>query len=400
MPRDIKLLRVLIASPQDLAQERQLIPRALNEMNRSELSEMPFRFEALTWESHGAPDFGECPQDVLNQQLSDFDIYLGLLGHRFGTPTKRAFSGTEEEFRRAYQKWKADQRACKLMFYFSEAPVSPSEVDPLQLARVLAFRQELGELGGLYWTYRGITELPDLVRAHLMQAIRSYGKTWGSKIETLIEHSNEQSDTPSFDPLGDVGEDDSAGLLDLAADAESAMEQVNASSQILASALHEWSEKLAKNTKAIEDLQTSGQMSATRARIIVRQAASDTDNMASSVDRELPIFRENWRAVRQAILTILGDPRIFSGQDLKGLRELRDTIIDFRKVMQHNIELGTTLVSVLDNVPRLNKEFIRATRRAKSSVSTLHTEFKQLDVDLSVLADAIEKRMGETEYNA
>lgn len=47
------------------------------------------------------PGFGSDPQAVINEQINDdFDIFVGLLKGKFGTPTPRAGSGTEEEFRR------------------------------------------------------------------------------------------------------------------------------------------------------------------------------------------------------------------------------------------------------------------------------------------------------------
>ena len=37
-------------------------------------------------------------QDVINRQLGEYDIFLGIMNTRFGSPTHRADSGTEEEF--------------------------------------------------------------------------------------------------------------------------------------------------------------------------------------------------------------------------------------------------------------------------------------------------------------
>ncbi|PYL26201.1 MAG: hypothetical protein DMF37_02915 [Verrucomicrobia bacterium] len=44
---------------------------------------------------------GADAQDVINHQLAEYDIFLGIMSCRFGSPTKRAHSGTEEEFNRA-----------------------------------------------------------------------------------------------------------------------------------------------------------------------------------------------------------------------------------------------------------------------------------------------------------
>ena len=35
-----------------------------------------------------APAFGSEPQEVVNKQIQDYDIFVGILWHRIGTPTK------------------------------------------------------------------------------------------------------------------------------------------------------------------------------------------------------------------------------------------------------------------------------------------------------------------------
>jgi hypothetical protein len=64
---------------------------------------------------------------VVNRQLPipEYDIFIGIIWRRFGAPTKRAGSGTEEEFRIAYESWKRNREPREILFYFCQAPVSP-----------------------------------------------------------------------------------------------------------------------------------------------------------------------------------------------------------------------------------------------------------------------------------
>ncbi|MYD31374.1 MAG: DUF4062 domain-containing protein, partial [Nitrospira sp. SB0661_bin_20] len=63
--------------------------------------------DVVRWETRTTPGFGKDPQDVINKQISDaYDIFIGIMWTRFGTPTPRAGSGTEEEFLRAYDRYK------------------------------------------------------------------------------------------------------------------------------------------------------------------------------------------------------------------------------------------------------------------------------------------------------
>ena len=60
---------------------------------------MDFRIESKKWEKDVFPAFGEDSQDVINKQIgTDYNIFVGIMWKKFGTPTSRAESGTEEEF--------------------------------------------------------------------------------------------------------------------------------------------------------------------------------------------------------------------------------------------------------------------------------------------------------------
>jgi hypothetical protein len=84
---------------------------------------------------------------VINQQVGNYDIFVGILWKRFGTPTGKAESGTEEEFNIAYANWQQFKRP-RILFYFSQVSYTiqnPSEA--LQLSNVLNFRTELQQKG-------------------------------------------------------------------------------------------------------------------------------------------------------------------------------------------------------------------------------------------------------------
>src|ERR1700756_3440394 len=99
MPRDERVLVVFLASPSDLEPERSRLEEVIRELNVTWTRTLGVRLELVSWETHGYPGVGADPQDVLNRQLpNDYDIFIGLMWTKFGTPTGRAGSGTEEEF--------------------------------------------------------------------------------------------------------------------------------------------------------------------------------------------------------------------------------------------------------------------------------------------------------------
>jgi len=163
-------IRVFVASPSDVQEERDQLRTVIDELNRLIGDEKGVVLELVRWETHVAPDMGR-PQEVINRQVGPYDIFIGIMWKRFGTPTGHADSGTHEEFTAAFESWQVTRRP-RIMFYFSQAPYtlrSPEDVD--QLRRVLAFRAQM-EKQALVWEYNGATAFPPFAREHLTRAIK------------------------------------------------------------------------------------------------------------------------------------------------------------------------------------------------------------------------------------
>ena len=84
----------------------------------------------MKWETHAYPGISSDAQAVIEKQIGDrYDIFIGLLWVRFGTPTKNAGSGTQQEFEKAYARFQEAPGQIRIMFYFKEAPVSPADLE-------------------------------------------------------------------------------------------------------------------------------------------------------------------------------------------------------------------------------------------------------------------------------
>ena len=113
----------------------------------------------LSWPDDVRPGVNADPQAEINRQIGfGYDIYVGLLGSRFGTPTPRSGSGTEEEFERALATFQRDSRLVRLLFYFKRASQDPFSVDVEQLGKVNHFREALGPRGVLYHDFQDTNE--------------------------------------------------------------------------------------------------------------------------------------------------------------------------------------------------------------------------------------------------
>lgn len=157
--------------------------------------EKELRIDLIRWETHVAPGLGP-PQVVVNQQIGDYDIFIGILWKRVGTPTGVARSGTEEEFLNAKKKWESD-KSRPVMFYFCQAPFPPprSIEDVEQLRRVTEFRLGLAT-SGLVAEYACPDTFADVVRPHLLLTIGKLGIQRLSKGVAGLSAAASEADSP------------------------------------------------------------------------------------------------------------------------------------------------------------------------------------------------------------
>ena len=129
----VRLIRVFVSSPSDVADERGVLEEVVRRINRTDGQRNRVRLEIFKWEQDVVPQVGPHAQDVVDAQTpGDYDIYLGIMAHRFGTETEGYGSGTEKEFRDALAKWGQTGKPW-ILFYFSDAPLRPSEMDFRQM---------------------------------------------------------------------------------------------------------------------------------------------------------------------------------------------------------------------------------------------------------------------------
>src|SRR5262249_23208426 len=138
--------------------------------------ERGLKLELLRYEVDAYPDYG-APQEVVNRLIAqDFDVFVGIMWKRCGTPTAGQDSGTVEEYRRAVERWKKTGKPV-IMFYFCDAPVPfPSHEDVEQLERAVRFREEL-QSKGLTQFYPSREKFREYVRGDLLRAVRDLTST-------------------------------------------------------------------------------------------------------------------------------------------------------------------------------------------------------------------------------
>ncbi len=192
MPNDLTLLNVFVSSPGDLSEERRRLHEIVDRINRTDGKARRIRLELWLWEDDVLPAIGAAPQEVINRQLPEYDIYLGMLAGRFGTPTSKYGSGTEEEFHDALQRLK-EKRLKWILFYFRQG-ISPSGLDDLdQYKRVLEFKQQLSSLG-VYRDYKDVNDYLRCVEDDLRRIIADWQLAQRAPAEPVAQRDAGASD--------------------------------------------------------------------------------------------------------------------------------------------------------------------------------------------------------------
>lgn len=96
-----RFVKVFLASPGDLAEERKVAKAIVDEYNSQLADALGYQVELVGWEDT-LPGVGR-PQAIINRDLDGCDLFVGMLWKRWGTPpgTEHYTSGFEEEFNRS-----------------------------------------------------------------------------------------------------------------------------------------------------------------------------------------------------------------------------------------------------------------------------------------------------------
>lgn len=184
MAESLKKLRIFAASPSDVASEGAKLETVVESL-KPMADYLGLTLEVVDWRAV-VPDAGR-PQQVIFDQLNptSWDIFVGILWHRFGTPPgakdktgKEYFSGTEEEFKTAYELWKQHGKPRIVIYRCTRA--LPFDVDPDQLKRVRDFFKLIEDVKGdyqtLYQAFDTTESFEKLVLNNLQKLLVEYGE--------------------------------------------------------------------------------------------------------------------------------------------------------------------------------------------------------------------------------
>jgi tetratricopeptide (TPR) repeat protein len=193
----LELLRVFIASPSDLVDERKMFPDVIDRVNRNKARSLNYILEAVGF-GDALPGGGR-PQEIINKDVEECDVFVLLFWKRWGSISGKFSSGTEEEFTIADGRFKKD-KVPHLLIYFRDPPPEMIADPGSQLRQVLKFRARI-EKQYLYQSYGQADKWAINFESHLSRWLDLYhaGKQSGAAPATSLAVSGPQS---SWAPSG------------------------------------------------------------------------------------------------------------------------------------------------------------------------------------------------------
>jgi hypothetical protein len=165
------IYQLVCCGPSDVTKEISLVKQVVDQWNLTIGLDAGRFVHFAHWKTDATPDLSDRGQGIINQQIIDrADILVAILWSRFGTPTGKAESGTEEEILRAIQQNK------RVLLYFSDIVSSTKVADEDQYQKVQQFRRHMSSKG-LFFTFQSRRDFEKLFSMHLGRALEEVRTT-------------------------------------------------------------------------------------------------------------------------------------------------------------------------------------------------------------------------------
>ena len=208
MSETLRLLRVFLASPSDLVDERIAARDAIREVNELVARPAHYQVDLVGWEDTISE--ARRPQAVINDELDQCDIFIGMLFARWGTPPDNDgtfSSGFEEEFVRSRERRDRTGRPDIKLFFKTVDDARLVDIGP-ELQKVLDFKAALIEEKSVFFQpFDTSSDFARLLRAAVSSHIhRLVRESAGEADEDLSQAPKAEISDATLSSRHDTGE--------------------------------------------------------------------------------------------------------------------------------------------------------------------------------------------------
>ncbi len=371
MAKVVTKYSIFIGSPSDLSDERLAVEEVIDELNISYGANKNIVLELLKWETHSAPGISdESVQDLVNDDIGDnYDVFIGLLWLKFGTPTSKYGSGTEEEFERVLKRYNENNKSVQILFYFKESlPVALKEIDPIELSKVREFQKKLEEKNVLYGSFDSCETLKSRLRLSIPKRINQLIETSENGNSEFKEADIVKS---AEDNVPEIHEE--LGLIDYAEMFESLMSESTISINRIADATHWIGGEMSK--KADEINRTSQIPNPNNHNIlksIYKRTAKIMNDYSDRIELDIPIFYTSFIDAVDSGSKMLNVVEDFNSEKtITDLEEAKEAMMTLRIAITDSHQSMTEYYNAVKDMPRIQREINVAKSRLLRLLSDL-----------------------------
>ncbi|QIL75424.1 hypothetical protein [Hymenobacter sp. HDW8] len=400
MAKRITLLKVFLASPSDVIDERAIAEEVIEDFNLTTGEYFDVRLELVKWETHTYPGIGEDGQDVINKQLKDdYDIFVGIMWKKFGYPTKRFDSGTAEEFNRAYEKFRDDPTSSHIMFYFcNRAPASIDDIDTDQLKSVRDFKSMVSDMGLLYHKYEGVKDFEKLLKLHLNRVVLEIVEN-DQMLDLKVGYSKDKSkDIRRENKIRD--DEDEKGILDYFIEGKSYIDLGVKSLHSIISYQNDFTSKIKKQDQYLTFLGSSTALIDISTKMDLSNLfAADLQGFADKINPELDRLESNFNKGIELYTEALQYYYEIGVADVESLKSNFKEFDGF----DNNISIAKSGINVfknsIDDFPKLNSNVIKARKEASASLGKLLSILDSMNTLVKGYSENLKKIIDDIESN-
>ena len=372
MPEIITNYRLFLASPGDVANERDIVKKVISEFNEQYVRELKSTISLLTWENNTHPAFGNYPQSVISQQIGEYDIFVGILWSKFGTPTPSYGSGTEEEFNLAFDKFKSNPNEVQIMIYFNQDGVPINDIDVEQIGKIKSFKHKLSPLGGYYFDFSS-NSFEDFFRKHIYDVITK----WNSRcvvvspkpLENVYNERNEENEEKI-----DINEE--LGWLDYIDIISNKFEESTSNIKMITDELSKFTLEITGKTAEL-NLANQSQFGNNISKQIVSQSAKIINRY--SISLELPI--QNWYSLfldgidaMKKTISLTDEAGNLTFSELEESKSQLEIIHD---AIESSLEPTKEFQQSIKDLPKISQQIIIAKKNLASRINLLTTDMQR-----------------------
>ena len=171
--RTYSVLRIFLASPSDLQEEREITQNVVSRINTSIGRNLDVHVELRGWEDTSPSR--RRPQEAINEDLRECDLFLGLVWKRWGTQPggdNEFESGFEEEYNLACELHDQGQME-EVAVYFKkiEGPLNSDSIQQVQ--KVVEFRESIDQ-EVLFGTFEGTEDWERILNDYLAKYLTKH----------------------------------------------------------------------------------------------------------------------------------------------------------------------------------------------------------------------------------